>query len=41
MNTWNCSLYFLLMYVKNFISFCQVLKKMQTTENWFFFCLTV
>jgi len=37
MNTWNCSLYFLLMYVKNFTSFCQVLKKMQTTENWFLF----
>jgi len=31
-----------LMYVKKFTSFCQVLKKMHTKENWFLsFCLTV
>jgi len=30
------------MYVKKITSFCQVLKKMHTKENWFlFFCLTV
>jgi len=31
-----------LIYVKKFTSFCQVLKKMHTKENWFLsFCLTV
>ena len=29
------------MYVKKFTSFCQVVKKMHTKENWFFFCVTV
>jgi len=29
-----------LMYVKNFTSFCQVLKKMHAKENWFFFSVS-
>ena len=40
---WLSDLLFLgLLYVKKFTSFCQVLNKMHTKENWFpFFCLTV